>query len=192
MRPLTLDLSEIGGLTDEQLFRLCVSNRDIQIERTNTGELILMSPTGGETGWRNSYITTEMYSWNRQSRLGITFDSSTGFSLPNGAMRSADVAWVRLERWEALTKEEREKFPPLCPDFVIELRSKSDRVEVLQDKMQEWIANGCQLAWLIDPSNETVYIYRASGVADTLTSFDAAISGEDVLPGFKLELKELQ
>jgi Uma2 family endonuclease len=192
MEALTLDISELGGLSDEQLFRLCASNRDIRIERTSNGELVLMPPTGGETGWRNSYINAELHNWNRQSRLGITFDSSTGFSLPNRAMRSADVAWVRRERWEALTQEEREKFPPLCPDFVIELRSKSDRVEVLQEKMQEWIANGCQLGWLIDPANEMVYVYRAGGIVDTVDSFDATISGEDVLPGFELELKELR
>jgi Uma2 family endonuclease len=192
MESLILDISEIGGLSDEQLFRLCAANRDIRIERTGNGELVLMPPTGGETGWRNSYINAEVHNWNRQSRSGKTFDSSTGFYLPNGAMRSADVAWVRMERWTALSPQQRRQFPPLCPDFVVELMSASDRLQPLQEKMQEWIANGCQLAWLIDPVNETVYIYRASGAFNTVASFDATISGEDVLPGFELELKELR
>jgi Uma2 family endonuclease len=192
MDALTLDISEIGGLTDAQLFRLCASNKDVRIERTSTGELVLMSPTGGETGWRNSYINAEIHNWNKQSRSGKTFDSSTGFYLPNKAMRSADVAWLKMERWKGLTPQQRRKFPPLCPDFVVELMSDSDRLQPLQDKMNEWMENGCQLGWLIDPSNEMVYIYRADGTTATISSFDEIISGEDVLPGFEMELAELR
>jgi Uma2 family endonuclease len=192
MEALTLDLSEIGQLGDQQLFRLCASNRNIRIERTSKGELILMAPTGGETGWRNSDINAEVHNWNRRTGSGRTFDSSTGFRLPNTAVRSADVAWVRRERWEELSHEERESFPPLCPDFIIELRSKSDRLEVLRDKMLEWIANGCRLGWLIDPADETVYIDRANGEQSTVGSFDEKLSGEDVLPGFELKLAELR
>jgi Uma2 family endonuclease len=192
MGTLALDISALGGLSDEQLFRLCADNRDIRIERTSTGELILMSPTGGETGARSMRIGSRLFNWNEQTGLGLVFDSSTGFQLPNGAMRSADVAWVVRNRWEALRQEEREKFPPICPDFIIELRSKSDRLETLQEKMREGIDNGCRFAWLIDPVEESVHIYASEGSLSVIESFDEEISAEDLLPGFRLKLAELR
>jgi Uma2 family endonuclease len=192
MDALVLDVSVIGGLSDDELFRLCASNRTIRIERTAQGELMLMHPTGGETGNRNFDLAVLVGIWNRQTRLGRGFDSNTGFLLPNGAMRAPDVAWVRSERWDALSEEERKKFLPLCPDFVIELRSESDRLGILQEKMREWIDNGCRLGWLIDPVEENAYIYRSNGSVEAVESFDAVLSGEDVLPGFELSLSEFR
>jgi Uma2 family endonuclease len=191
MEALTLDLSELVDITDGQLLRLASTNRDIRIERTSKGELTIMAPTGGDTGWRNSDIGGEIRDWNRRCKLGKVFDSSTGFHLPNTAIRSADAAWVRLNRWEALTSEERAGFPPLCPDFIIELMSKSDRLEPAREKMDEWMANGCRMGWLIDFKLEEVHIYRAAGESTT-QSFDRPLSGEDILPGFELDLTELR
>ncbi len=192
MEPLVIDVSELGELTDETLFRLCAANRDIQIERTKEGELIVMSPTGGGTGHRNSAIAYYLESWNRTAKMGIVFDSSTGFTLKNKAMRAPDASWVTKVRWEQLSDKERKKFPPICPDFLIELMSESDRLGVVQDKMEEWMDNGCRLSWLIDPYSEKAYIYREDGSRDVISSFDEKLSGEDVLTGFKLPLDELR
>ena len=192
MESLILDVSAIGGLSDDELYQLCASNRNIRIERTALGELMLMSPTGGETGGRNFDLGVLVGIWNRETRLGRGFDSNTGFLLPNGAMRAPDVAWVRNDRWESLNREERKKFIPLCPDFVIELRSESDRLATLMQKMEEWIANGCLLGWLIDPVEEKAHIYRIDGTTEVVASFDAILSGESVLPGFMLPLSELR
>jgi Uma2 family endonuclease len=192
MEALILDLSEFGQLSDDQLFRLCASNKNIRIERTSKGELVLMAPTGGNTGWRNSDINAEVRNWSKRTGLGKTFDSSTGFLLPNGAVRSADVAWLTMERWNGLSEEQRKKFPPLAPDLVIELMSESDRLQPLHEKMLEWIGNGCRLGWLIDPANEKAYIYRAGEQPDIVDTFDAPLSGDDILPGFVLHLRELR
>ncbi len=188
MISITLNLDPIIHFTDEQFYQLCQTNRDVRFERTAEGELIVMPPTGGETGKRNGDIFGELWAWNKQQKLGIAFDSSTGFKLPNGADRSPDAAWVRLERWEALTPEQRRKFPPLAPDFVVELRSASDELKPLQDKMKEYRDNGVRLGWLIDPQNQQVEIYRLGQEAEMLQS-PAILSGEDVLPGFVLELR---
>jgi Uma2 family endonuclease len=192
MEALTLDLSELGQLTDEQLFRLCASNKNLRIERTSKGELVLMAPTGGNTGWRNSDINAEVRNWSKQTGLGKTFDSSTGFLLPNGAVRSADVAWLTMERWDGQSEEQRRKFPPLAPDLVIELMSESDRLQPQHEKMLEWIENGCRLGWLIDPANEIVHIYRAGEKPRTIDTFDTDLPGDDILPGFALHLSELR
>ncbi|QHT68662.1 Uma2 family endonuclease [Rhodocytophaga rosea] len=181
-----------GQLTDEQLFAFCQENRNLRFERTREGEIIIMSPTGGETGNRNIKIAARLELWNEEARLGISFDSSTGFILPNGAMRSPDVAWIILNRWQALSEEEKEKFPPLCPDFVIELRSKTDSLKILQKKMQEWIENGCRLAWLMDVQDQKVYIYRPGKKVETLDSFNTKLSGGQILPGFELDLNILK
>jgi Uma2 family endonuclease len=180
-----------GRLTNEQFFAFCQENRDLRFERTHEGEIIIMSPTGGETGNKNIKLAFHLESWNQKTELGISFDSSTGFLLHNGAMRSPDLAWVKIEQWEALTEEEKEKFPPLCPDFVIELRSKTDSLKTLQKKMQEWIDNGCRLAWLIDVQDQKVYIYRPGKSVEMIDSFKSKLSGEQILPGFELDLKLL-
>ncbi len=184
--PLRLSIN----LTDEQFWQLCLLNRDYRFERTAKGELIVMPPTGSDTGRRNIKITTQLEIWNSQSKLGVAFDSSTGFKLPNGAERSPDASWVKKERWESLTAEQQAKFAPLCPDFVVELRSPSDSLQNLQEKMREYINNGAKLGWLIDRKNQQVEIYRPDRDVEILSS-PQTLSGEDVLPGFVLELTEI-
>jgi Uma2 family endonuclease len=178
------------ALTDEQFFQLCQDNRDLKFERTTNGHLIIMPPTGGATGYRNADLTAQLYAWNRQTKLGKVFDSSTGFKLPNGADRSPNAAWVRLEHWNALTPEQQEKFLPLCPDFVVELMSPSDALKTTQAKMQEYIDNGAQLGWLIDRQTQQVEIYRLGHAVEVVRS-PQTLSGEDVLPGLILDLAEI-
>ncbi len=182
-----IDFSSIGGLSDEQLYRLCVSNSDLRFEKTSKGEIILMSPTGGLTGSRSLEIGSELSNWNKRSNLGKVFDSSTGFTLPNGAIGSPDAAWLKKERWEKLSLEQQKRFVPLCPDFVVELLSESDALWAAQTKMDEWMANGCRLAWLIDAEAKKAYIYRIDGEVE-MASFEATLSGGDVLPGFAFRL----
>lgn len=184
--PSTLTLK----VTHEQLVQLAIANRDLQLERTATGELIVMPPTGGDTANRNSDISGQLWLWNRQTKLGKTFDSSGGFHLPNGADRSPDAAWVRQDRWDALTPEQRKGFVPLCPDFVLELRSESDNMEPLRTKMREYMENGARLGWLIDRKNKKVEIYRQGRDVEVLDN-PVTLSGEDVLPGFVLDLTEV-
>jgi Uma2 family endonuclease len=183
---LTLNLN----LTDDQFLELCQNNRDLRFERTASGELIIMPPTGSNTGNRNFDIAVELGIWNKKTKLGKGFDSSTGFKLPNGKDVSPDVAWVKKERWESLTLEQKEKFAPIAPDFVIELRSPSDSLKTLQEKMQEYIENGVKLAWLIDRKQQKVYIYRPNQNIEEL-DHPATLNGEDILPGFILELHEI-
>jgi Uma2 family endonuclease len=174
-------------LTDEQFFQLCQKNRDYRFERTASGELIIMPPTGSDTGRRNVKITTQLEIWNSQNHLGEVFDSSSGFLLPNGAERSPDASWVKLERWNALTIEQQEGFAPICPDFVVELRSRTDSLKELQKKMQEYIQNGAKSGWLIDRKNKRVEIYRPGREVEILDN-PLILSGEDILPGFILDL----
>lgn len=192
METLTLNISEIGGLTDDELYRLSLSNRDLRFERTSKGELIIMSPTGGRTSRRNSRIIFRLELWNQENQNGAVFDSSGAFKLPSGAIRAPDASWITIDRWNGLTEQEQTQFPPLCPDFVVELMSSSDNMALLREKMQEWIANGCRLAWLIDPENERAYIYRAGNAESRIEGFDNVLSGDDVLPGFTLILSELR
>lgn len=192
METLTLNIPPAVNLTDEQFYQLCIANEPWQLELTQTGELIIMPPTGGESGIRNSDITTDLNIWNRQTKLGKVFDSSTEFKLPSGAYRCPDAAWVKLAHWEALSKEEKKRFPPLCPDFVIELRSETDSLEKLRTKMGEYQNNGVLLGWLIDPQTPLVEIYRYGKDVEVL-NFDfhnpPKLSGEDILPGFILDLQ---
>ena len=188
MTAYTLNLRATLELTDEQFEKVCRANQDLKFERNAKGELIIMSLTGGETGERNSNITAQLWLWNRQSGLGHTFDSSTGFRLPNSAIRSPDAAWVRKERWQALNALQRQKYVPLCPDFLVELRSPSDELESAQQKMQEYLENGLRLGWLIDPQMQQVEVYRPERDVEVLDS-PTQLSGEEVLPGFVLELE---
>jgi Uma2 family endonuclease len=174
----------------EEFSQLAAANRDLQLEKTASGELIIMTPTGSETSNRNAEVSSELVVWNKQTKLGKVFDSSGGFQLPNGAQRSPDLAWVRKERWEALTSEERKGFAPICPDFVMELRSESDRMEPLRTKMREYMENGAQLGWLIDRKNRRVEIYRQKQEVEVLEN-PKMLSGEEVLPGFLLSLAEV-
>ena len=179
------------AMDDDQFFEFCQINRDLRIERTSQGEIIVMPPTGGETGKRNFGLIVQFGIWVKQDGTGIGFDSSTGFKLPNGAERAPDASWVKKERWEALTPSQRKKFAPLCPDFVIELRSPSDRVKDLQNKMEEYMDNGARLGWLIDPDSRQVYIYRPSGEIEQLDNPTEVKGDESVLPGFVLVMKEI-
>ncbi|WP_333230960.1 Uma2 family endonuclease [Microcoleus sp. Pol12B5] len=177
-------------VTREQFVQLAIANRELQLERTAQGELIVNPPTGGETGYRNLDIEGQLWLWNRQTKLGKAFNSSTGFHLPNGADRSPDAAWVRQERWDELTPKQKESFIPLCPDFVVELRSKTDNMEPLRAKMKEYMNNGARLGWLIDRKNKKVEIYRLNQDVEVLEN-PISLSGEDVLPGFVLDLTEV-
>ena len=177
-------------LSDEQFFQLCQDNRDLRLERNPKGDLIIMPPTGGETSNSNAGITAQLWLWNNLHKLGVVFDSSTGFKLPNGADRSPDAAWIPLEKWQALTPQQKERFLPLSPDFVIELRSASDTVSSLQKKMEEYIANGTLLGWLIDRQNRQVYIYRPHQEPEILNAPET-ISGDPELPGFVLVMAKI-
>jgi Uma2 family endonuclease len=174
-------------LSDDQFARLCALNPEMCFEYTSTGDLIIMPPTGGDTGHTNANLTTDFTIWARQEASGLIFDSSTLFILPNGAKRSPDVAWIRRDRWEALSPEDHRGFPPICPDFVLELRSPSDSLHTLQEKMQEYLDNGARLGWLIDPSERVVYVYRPGEVVERLEA-PGEVAGEPVLPGFVLRM----
>ncbi|MDZ8258377.1 Uma2 family endonuclease [Nostoc sp. ChiQUE01b] len=190
MTALTLNLNSVIKLTREQFSQLCEENPDLKLERNAQGELIIMPPTGGETGKSNSTINAQIWFWNDQYQLGEVFDSSTGFTLPSGADRSPDVSWVEKSRWDALTKEQKEKFIPLCPDFVIEILSPNDSLKRTQNKMQEYIENGCRLGWLINRKKQEVEIYRP-GQDVEISKFPQTISGENILPGFVLNLERI-
>ncbi len=182
-----LNLKSIASLNREQFYQICLNNPQLQLERNPEGELIIMSPVGGESGEKEANLIGDIVIWNRQTKLGKVFSSSTIFSLPNGGDRSPDVAWVSLEKWESLTTEERQGFPPICPDFVIELRSKSDRLKQLQDKMQEYLDSGLKLGWLINPQQKQVEIYRPDKPTEVL-NMPVSLLGEDVLPELNITL----
>ncbi|HLP87397.1 MAG TPA: Uma2 family endonuclease [Nostocaceae cyanobacterium] len=187
MNALTVNLESVIEMTDEQFFKLCQANRDLRFERTAKGELIIMPPTGGETGNRNGKITQQLFNWTDADGSGIAFDSSNCFKLPNGADRSPDAAWIKLEKWNTLTDEQKEKFPPISPDFVIELLSPSDSLKTTQEKMREYIDNGVRLGFLINRKSRQVEIYRPGQKVEVLES-PATVSGEDVLNSFVLNL----
>lgn len=180
-------LKPIIDLTDEQFYQLCRANPDVKFERNAQGKIIIMAPTGGVTGNRNVEISADFVIWNRQSKLGIVFDSSTCFKLPNGANRSPDVAWLRQDRWEALTPAQQASFPPIAPDFVLELMSPSDTLPETSAKLQEYLANGVRLGWLIDRKTRRVEVYRSGQPVEVLDA-PTHLAGEDVLPGFILTL----
>ncbi len=183
---VTIDLSPVIRLDDDQFFRLCRANPEVKFERNLRGEIVVMSPTGGETGKQNVEIAADFVIWNRRAQLGFVFDSSTCFRLPIGSSRSLDVSWVERSRWLALTLKQRQKFPPLCPDFVLELRSSTDALKPLQEKMQEYVRAGIQLGWLLNPADGQVEVHGPEGVE--VLERPGSLSGELVLPGFELDL----
>jgi Uma2 family endonuclease len=187
MTAITINLNPIVRFTDDQFYQLCRENPDVKFERNAKGELLVMSPTGGETGRSNFEIGIDFGVWNRQNKLGVCFDSSTCFKLPNGANRSPDVAWIKKERWDNLTLEEKTKFPPIAPDFVLELMSPTDSLQETQNKMQEYMENGVKLGWLINPKTQQVEIYRLGKPVEILAE-PLELSGEDILPGFILNM----
>ena len=190
MDALTLNLNPIIELTDEQFFQLCQLHELIRFERNADGTLLLMPLVGGTTSIRNASLTAQLGMWNRDEQLGIGFDSSTGFTLPNGAVRSPDASWLKRDRWDALTQEQKETFAPVCPDFVVELRSATDCLKRLQSKMREYRDNGARLGWLIDLETQKVEIYRPDQEVEVLES-PANLSGESVLPGFILNIESI-
>ncbi|GAB3962294.1 Uma2 family endonuclease [Spirosoma harenae] len=183
---------QMRRMTDDEFYYFCQENIDYKFERDANGNIKLMAQTGGESGIRNSELTTDLTIWNRKYRLGFVFDSSTGFNLPNGANRGPDAAWIRKEQWEQITPEQQKKFPPLCPDFVVELLSESDTLKETAVKMREYMDNGCRLAWMIDPKTEEVRIYREDGSISVVHGFDNLLSGEVVLPDFSFDLRLLR
>jgi len=189
MTAFTINLKQFVATSDE-FFELCKANPTLHLERTATGEVIIMPPAGGETGSRNLSIGSQLWNWNERERAGVAFDSSTGFHLPNGADRAPDASWVRQERWDALSTVQKRKFPPLCPDFVVELCSPSDNTKTVREKMQEYIDNGARLGWLIDPETRTVEIYEPGEEVETLYNPDR-VAGDPVLPGFVLNMKRV-
>ena len=193
LKKLSLELPESVSLqvTHEQFEALAAANRELRLERSATGDLIVNPPTGWETGARNFSITGQLFRWyESHEEMGEAFDSSTGFDLPNGATSSPDASWVSQERWDTLSPEQKKTFPNICPDFVVELRSDSDTLKSLQEKMKEYIENGAKLGWLIDPKNRKVEIYRPNQNVETLTE-PTELSGESVLPGFILTLRRI-
>ena len=183
----TLKLEPAIALNDGQFFSLCQQNPDLKIERSPQGELIIMPPTGGETGRKNAELIADFIIWNRQTKLGVVFDSSTCFRLPNGGDRSPDVAWVKKDRWNALTLEQQTKFPPLCPDLALELLSPSDNLATTQAKMREYQASGLQLGWLLNPQDQQVEIYRPNQSIEILSK-PKELSGEIILANFILNI----
>ncbi len=188
--PLVLHAGPAVELTREQFFRLCQLNRDLRLELTAKGDIIVMPPTGGRTGARNHRLSIQLGQWADRDATGVVFDSSTGFELPDGATRSPDAAWVRRGRLASLTPEQKEEFLPLCPDVVVELLSPSDSLSMTQEKMEEYLANGAQLGWLIDPSERRVHVYRA-GAAVEIVDSASQLSGDPILPGFVLDLTSI-
>jgi Uma2 family endonuclease len=189
--PLIVQLPPSMQMTDEQFFEFCQVNRNLRIERNKLGKISIMPPTGSETGNRNFNIALQVGIWAEQDGTGICFDSSTGFKLSTGADRSPDVSWIKLERWNTLNREQQQKFAPICPDFVIELRSASDNLQPLKDKMEEYMREpGIQLGWLIDRKNRKVYIYRPGQPEECLEN-PASISGDRILPGFVLNTSKV-
>ena len=182
--------TDTAHLTEEQFFNLCIRNKDLRIERDKHQNIIIMAPTGSETGNTNLEIGSEVRNWNKESKLGYTFDSNTGFTMPNNAMRSPDVSWIPKEKWEKIPKDDRKRFAHICPDFIIELVSESDSVKDTMEKMEEWIENGCRLGWLINPETRTTYIYRPN-LKMIKVPFSEKLSGEDVLVGFELKLDSI-
>lgn len=188
--PLVLRTRPALEMDDRQFFEFCLLNADWRIERTAAGALEIMAPTGGGTSSSNAIVTAQLTTWAMQDGTGVAFDSSGGFVLPNSATRSPDASWVRRSRLEALTAEERERFLPLCPDFALELRSPSDRLAIIQDKMREYLDNGARLGWLLDTPNRRVYVYRPDRPVERLDA-PLSLSGEPELPGFALDLRSI-
>ncbi len=192
----TLERIPIRGLadklTDEEFAEFCAANRDYRIERDKLGIIIFISPVHTDSGYFEEEIASALKVWSKKTKTGVAFSSSTGFKLPNTAIRSPDASWVAMEKWQALSDKEKKSFAPVCPDFVVEIRSRSDKLKDVQEKMQEWLDNGAQLGWLIDVAKEPSYIYRADGSIETVKGFDKTLNGENVLPGFEFDLSNLE
>ncbi|MGF1492365.1 MAG: Uma2 family endonuclease [Microcoleaceae cyanobacterium] len=188
--PIVLQMRPVFEMSDEQFFQFCQLNRDYRIERNAAGEMIIMSPTGSETGNRNFKLAQQLANWTDQDGTGIGFDSSSGFKLPSGADRSPDIAWMTLEKWSRIPPDQQTKFAPVCPDFVVEIRSPSDTIKPIQEKLQEYIDNGASLGWLVDRKNRTVYVYRPDTAVECLDNPET-VGGDPILPGFSLKMEKI-
>jgi Uma2 family endonuclease len=188
--PMVLQMQPNIIMTDDNFYDFCQLNRDFRIERNQIGDLLIMSPTGSETEERNFNLNGQLWIWTKQNGTGVGFGSSGGFTLPNGAVRSPDAAWINRTKWEAIPAEQRKKFAPICPEFIIELRSETDNLKILQEKMQEYIDNGTQLGWLIDRKQRKIFIYRPGQAVEELDN-PQTLTGEDLLPGFVLDLSQI-
>ncbi len=179
------------SMSDKEFFDFCQQNEMLRVERDENKQIIIMAPTNTFTGNQNFSLSSELAIWNNKNKTGVCFDSSTGFTLPDGSVRSPDVSWMQNEKWNNISKKDKRRFAHVCPDFVIELKSKSDNIKYLTNKMHKWIENGCSLAWLINPDNKTAFIFRKDGTVDKVNGFNKILYGEDVLPGFELNLSIL-
>ncbi len=188
---LDLEHPSLDNMSDDEFFSFCVQNKGIRIERDANKQILIMAPAGNDSSAKNSELNYALVEWNKKSKLGIVFDSSAGFYLPDNSMRNPDAAWISNEKWNAIKSEERKKFAYVTPDFIVELMSPSDSLNPAKDKMESWIKNGVLLGWLIDPENERVYVYKTNGIIEEVNGFDKKISGENILPGFKLDLSVL-
>ncbi len=189
---LELEHPALDNMSDDEFFSFCVQNKNIRIERDENKQILIMAPAGNDSSAKNAELIFALVEWNKKYKMGIVFDSSAGFYLPDTSMRNPDAAWISNERWNQIEKEERKKFAYITPDFIVELISPFDRLKQAKEKMEKWIKNGVSLAWLIDLENETVYIYKPGGIIEQVNGYDKKISGENVLPGFELDLSILK
>lgn len=180
---------EMKSMSEEEFFELCSLNPDRRLERTSQGDILIMPPTGLETSSRNSDLNEQLRRWTTRDGRGVAFDSNAGFTLPNGAILSPDASWVLRSKLAALTREQKRRFPPLCPDFVVELTSPTDRLEKVRNKMEEWIANGAGMGWLLDADKRQVYIYRPQGI-ETIGN-PRQLTGDGIIQGFVLDLSTI-
>lgn len=192
METIILKDSVTGSMTDDEFLKFCLENPDLRIERNSNLEIIIMSPVTSLSGFYSAEVCGQLRDWNRRTRAGIVFDSSAGFTLPDRSVLSPDAAWVSSKVWNKLTKEEKNRFAPVCPEFVIEVRSKTDSIEDLKSKMRVWIKNGADAAWLIDPDNEISYVFRPGKSEEKVQGFDKKIKGEGPVEGFELDLSLLK
>ncbi len=179
------------SMSDKEFLDFCLQNELLRVERDENKQIIIMAPTTSSTGITNANLISKLSVWNEKKKLGVCFDSAAGFTLPDGSVRSPDASWVSEKKWNRLNDLQKDSFAPVCPDFVIELKSKSDNLKYLTAKMHKWIKNGCALAWLINPENKTAFIFRKDGTVSEIQGFNNTLSGEDILPGFKLNLSLL-
>ena len=192
MEALILRDSITGSMTDEEFLRFCLENPGLRIERNSNLEVIIMSPVSTLSGLQSSEVFGQLYQWNKRYSQGVVFDSSTGFTLPDRSVLSPDASYLSTSKWESLSDDDKNKFAPVCPEFVIEVRSKSDNLDDLKEKMKIWIKNESKLAWLIDPIEKTIYVFRVDGSVETINGFDKMIKGESPVQGFELDLKLLK
>lgn len=192
MEPIVLKDEFTSQLTDEQFFWFCQQNKDQRIERNSNREIIIMSPVTSKSGNHSGEVFRQLANWSVANGKGIHFDSSAGFTLPDKSVFSPDASWISNQKWEELSEEDKDRFAPVCPEFVIEVRSKSDSLDDLQKKMELWLKNGAQLAWLIDPRERTSYLYRSGKAVEIVKGLDKKIAGEEPVNGFTLDLSLLR